>query len=65
LVPASKLKTVKILTSVIGYTELALDDAEKGTLQHENLHEILKTGNRATDLVKQILIHINVNHAAE
>jgi two-component system, cell cycle sensor histidine kinase and response regulator CckA len=44
-----------ILTSVIGYTELALDDAAKGTLQHENLREILKAGNRATELVKQIL----------
>jgi PAS domain S-box-containing protein len=44
-----------ILTSVIGYTELALDHVKKGTSQHENLKEVLKGGIRATDLVKQIL----------
>jgi len=44
-----------ILSSVFGYTELALDDAKKGTLLHEHLQEVLKAGNRAKDLVKQIL----------
>jgi nitrogen-specific signal transduction histidine kinase len=44
-----------ILAAVIGYTELALDDANKGTLQHENLQEVLLSGNRAKDLVQQIL----------
>jgi len=44
-----------ILASVIGYTELALDDAKRGILQHENLQEVLLAGNRAKDLVKQIL----------
>jgi two-component system cell cycle sensor histidine kinase/response regulator CckA len=44
-----------ILASVIGYAELALDDAAKGTLQHENLQGVLVAGNRAKDLVKQIL----------
>jgi PAS domain S-box-containing protein len=44
-----------ILSSIIGYTELALDDAKKDTLQSEHLQEILTAGNRATDLVKQIL----------
>ena len=44
-----------ILSSVIGYTELALDEAKRGTLQHENLGEVLKAGDRAKDLVKQIL----------
>jgi len=44
-----------ILSSVIGYTELALDDAEEGTLQHTNLQEVLIAGDRAKDLVKQIL----------
>jgi PAS domain S-box-containing protein len=44
-----------ILSSVFGFTELALDDAKKGTLQHENLKEVLIAGNRAKDLVKQIL----------
>jgi len=44
-----------ILSSVIGFTELALDDAEKGTLQYENLQEVLVAGSRAKDLVHQIL----------
>jgi len=44
-----------ILSSVIGYTELALEDAKRGILQHENLQEVLLAGNRAKDLVKQIL----------
>ena len=44
-----------ILSSVIGFTELALDDAEKGTLQYENLQEVLTAGSRAKDLVLQIL----------
>jgi PAS domain S-box-containing protein len=44
-----------ILSSVIGFTELALDDAEKGTLQYENLQEVLTAGSRAKDLVQQIL----------
>jgi PAS domain S-box-containing protein len=44
-----------ILSSVIGYTELALYEAKRGTLQHENLGEVLKAGDRAKDLVKQIL----------
>jgi PAS domain S-box-containing protein len=44
-----------ILSSVIGYTELALDDAKKGTQQHEHLQEVLTAGNRAKDLVMQIL----------
>ena len=44
-----------ILASVVGYTELALDDAEKGTMQYQNLQEVLLAGNRAAELVKQIL----------
>jgi two-component system cell cycle sensor histidine kinase/response regulator CckA len=44
-----------ILSSVIGFTELALEDAKQGTLQQENLKEVLKAGNRAKDLVRQIL----------
>ena len=44
-----------ILSSVIGYTELALDNEKKGTFQHKNLQEVLSAGNRAKDLVKQIL----------
>jgi len=45
-----------ILSSVIGYAELALDDAEEASLLAENLLEVLRAGNRAKDLVKQILV---------
>jgi PAS domain S-box-containing protein len=45
-----------ILSSVIGYTELAIDNTEKGTLLHDNLQEVLSAAKRACDLVKQILI---------
>ena len=44
-----------ILFSIIGYTEMALDDIEKGTPLHNNLQEVLIAGQRAKDLVKQIL----------
>jgi len=44
-----------ILSSIIGYTELALTDVEKGSLIEENLQEVRRGGNRATDLVRQIL----------
>ena len=44
-----------ILYSIIGYTELALDDAERSTLLHNNLQEVLIAAQRAKDLVKQIL----------
>ena len=44
-----------ILASIIGYTELVLADVEKGSLIEENLQEVLKGGERARDLVKQIL----------
>jgi PAS domain S-box-containing protein len=44
-----------ILYSMIGYTELALDDTETGSQLHNNLKEVLTAGNRARDLVKQIL----------
>jgi signal transduction histidine kinase len=44
-----------ILTSVIGYTELALGDAEKGSPIEDSLQEIYTGGMRARDLVKQIL----------
>ena len=44
-----------ILSSVIGFTELALDDAEKGSSIEDSLQEIYAGGKRAIDLVKQIL----------
>jgi PAS domain S-box-containing protein len=44
-----------ILAAVIGYTEIAIADVEKGGVLHDNLKEVLKAGERAKDLVNQIL----------
>jgi PAS domain S-box-containing protein len=44
-----------ILSSVIGFTELSLDEVEKGTHIEDSLQEIYTAGKRAKDLVKQIL----------
>ena len=44
-----------ILSSIIGYTELSLDDVERGSLLEDNLQEVYRAGKRARDLVKQIL----------
>ena len=44
-----------ILSSIIGYTTLALDDVDKGSELEDSLQEIYKSGTRAKDLVNQIL----------
>ena len=44
-----------ILSAVLGYTEIAQADAAKDSSLERNLKEVLKAGNRARDLVKQIL----------
>lgn len=44
-----------ILSAIIGYTELSLDYVVKGSKLEENLQEVYKAGQRAKDLVKQIL----------
>jgi PAS domain S-box-containing protein len=44
-----------ILASIMGFTELALDDVQAGSIIHENLHEVIVASNRAKDLVTQIL----------
>ena len=44
-----------ILSAVIGYTEMAMVEAEEGTALHQNLMEVFRAGGRAKDLVKQIL----------
>jgi len=44
-----------ILSVVIGYSEVSMDDVPKGGLLGSNLQQILKAGRRARDLVKQIL----------
>lgn len=67
LLQAQKMETVgnlaggiahdfnNILSSIIGFTELSLDDVEKGTNIEDNLQEVYAAGKRAKDLVKQIL----------
>jgi PAS domain S-box-containing protein len=44
-----------ILSAIIGYAELSKMDVAQGSLIQNNLAEILKAGNRAKDLVNQIL----------
>jgi PAS domain S-box-containing protein len=44
-----------ILSAIIGYTELSLYDATKGTLLETNLQGVFTAAKRARDLVKQIL----------
>lgn len=44
-----------ILSAVIGFTELALDEVKKGTPIEEDLQEVYTAGKRAKDLVQQIL----------
>ncbi len=44
-----------ILSAVIGYAELSLNETQKGTPQHQNLEQIIIAGIRARDLVSQIL----------
>ena len=45
-----------ILASIIGYTELALRKMEPGSPFEHYFREVLKSGNRAKELVKQILL---------
>lgn len=44
-----------ILSAVIGFTELSLDNSPQGSEQYDNLIEIMRASNRAKELVKQIL----------
>jgi PAS domain S-box-containing protein len=44
-----------ILGAVLGYTELAQDAVEKGSVVAADLDKVIESGNRAKDLVKQIL----------
>ncbi len=44
-----------ILYGLIGYTQLALDDATQGSLLHDNLTEALQGSYRARELIAQIL----------
>ena len=44
-----------ILSAIIGYTELTVDYLERGSLPYNNLQEVLEAGERAKDLINQIL----------
>jgi PAS domain S-box-containing protein len=44
-----------ILTSVLGYTQLAQGDVPKGSQAERDLQEVVRAGRRARDLVSQIL----------
>jgi len=44
-----------ILTAIVGYAELSLMDAKEKSRLSNNLREIYRAGDRATELVKQIL----------
>ncbi len=44
-----------ILAAIIGYTELAMLDVQEGSKAKQSLKQVQKAGNRAKDLVNQIL----------
>ena len=44
-----------ILSSILGFTELSLDQVSKDSELYDNLQEVLISGKRARDLVRQIL----------
>jgi PAS domain S-box-containing protein len=44
-----------ILSAIIGFSELALSEAPKKTKLYENIQAVVKAGQRANSLVKQIL----------
>ncbi len=45
-----------VLYSIIGYTELTMDDMPEGSLAQKNLKEVFKAAMRAKDMVRQILV---------
>jgi signal transduction histidine kinase/CheY-like chemotaxis protein len=44
-----------ILAAIIGYTQIALSEVQKGSTLHDYLKRVLSAGERAGDLVRQIL----------
>ena len=44
-----------ILSAILGYAEIALDETERGSLLEGDIKEIIQAGNRASSLVNQIL----------
>ncbi|MGB3223563.1 MAG: PAS domain S-box protein [Desulforhopalus sp.] len=54
-----------ILGAIIGYAEMIQDDCPVGSSINQDIKQILKAGNRAKDLVKQILAFSRQAKAAE
>ncbi len=46
-----------ILSAVLGFAELCLNEVKKGSRLEKNMREVYTAGNRAKDLVKQMLIY--------
>ena len=44
-----------ILTAILSYTDLAMDDLPEDSLTHSNLQEVMIAATRARDLIKQLL----------
>jgi len=44
-----------ILYAILGYTQLAIDDVEEDSSVHASLAEVLRAGDRASQLVRQML----------
>jgi signal transduction histidine kinase len=44
-----------ILSPILGYTELVLEEVDPQSLAAKNLNQVYKVANRARDLVQQIL----------
>ena len=44
-----------ILSSILGFTELSLDDVQKGSDMEDNLQEVYTAGKRAKEIVSQML----------
>lgn len=44
-----------LLTPIIGYGEMLLEDISKESVNHQSLSEVVKAGMRAQDLVRQLL----------
>ncbi|MBF8274039.1 MAG: hypothetical protein HW380_3144 [Magnetococcales bacterium] len=44
-----------ILTAILSYTELTMDDLDPKGSEYRNLNEVMEAANRAKDLVKQLL----------
>lgn len=51
-----------ILSAIMGYTELVMEELPPGSQVHDNLNEVLKASMRAGELVRQMLIF---SHARE